>query len=262
MQGFSIATPLPDAQPTILALDTTAGACSVALLQNGRCEQRIEPLGVGHSRRLLAMVQALLIPPNALDAIAFGAGPGSFTGLRVACGVAQGLGLGWDRPLVPVGSMATLAWLALRRPGPSLALVALDARMGEVYRSAWRRVQGDANRVERVLAAEAVAPQRAAEEFSALLGGERAAAAGDGFALGPLAQWLAGAPAVASVPDAVQPQAEAVAWLAAQAWRDGLAVDAADAAPVYVRDKVALDVDEQAALRASRARAVAPGSGR
>jgi tRNA threonylcarbamoyladenosine biosynthesis protein TsaB len=257
MRGFSI-DPRPVAgSPTILALDATAGSCSVALLHADRCEQVMEPLGPSHSRRVLAMVAELLerrgLDPPQIDAIGFGAGPGSFTGLRVACGVAQGLGFGWRRPLVPVDSMATLAWQACERVDVEWVLVAIDARMGEVYRAAWRR---SALRLEPALAAAARAPALAAVEFEALPRmSRRTAIAGDGFAAcQALAAWArAAAPPVEAPDQARRPAATAVARLAARAFADGLAVDPADAAPVYVRDKVALDVDEQAALRARRA---------
>jgi tRNA threonylcarbamoyladenosine biosynthesis protein TsaB len=263
MHGFSIAAAgTDDAAGMILALDTTAGACSAALVGAGRCEQRIEPSGPTHSRRVLGMVEALLaqsgIDGARLDAIAFGAGPGSFTGLRVACGVAQGLAFGWRLPVVPVGSMPTLALQAAEAGGASLLLVAIDARMGEVYRSAWLRA-GD--RVEPLLAAAAVTPEAAREEFASLVAARGPAiAAGDAFA-GMLGEWCEAAGVDVSAPEtARQPQAAVVARLSRQALIDGRAVDAADAAPVYVRDKVALDVDEQAALRARRALRVAPGA--
>jgi tRNA threonylcarbamoyladenosine biosynthesis protein TsaB len=259
MHGFTLATPPANLSPTLLAIDTTAGACSVALLHAGRLDQLVEPLGPAHSRRVLAMVSTLLErhleAPAALDAIAFGAGPGSFTGLRVACGIAQGLGFGWDRPLLPIGSMATLASQAAAATGaegPGWVLVAIDARMGQVYRSAWRR---DGSGLVPVLPASAVSPADAAAEFDRLVGAGRAALAGDGFVgCEPLRAWAAAATdeRLVAPASATHPEAAAVVRLAAQAWAEGRAVPAADAAPLYVRDKVALDVGEQAALRARR----------
>jgi tRNA threonylcarbamoyladenosine biosynthesis protein TsaB len=256
MRGFLLETPQAPDSPTILAIDTTTGTCSAALLHAGDCDHLVELLGPAHSRRALAMVSELLqrrqIGPDRLDAIAFGAGPGSFTGLRVACGLAQGLGFGWRLPLVPIGSMATLAWQACAVVAADLILVAIDARMGEVYRSAWRR---SGTRIEPLLAVAAVTPAQAAADFSALSGGApRLAVAGDGFvACEPLRAWASANGA--ATPDAArQTEAAAVARLASQAFVAGSAIAAEDAAPIYVRDKVALDVAEQAALRARRVR--------
>jgi tRNA threonylcarbamoyladenosine biosynthesis protein TsaB len=255
MHGFTLDRRQAAADPpAILAIDTTAGRCSAALLYAGDCAQSIAALGPTHSRRALAMVSALLerhaLRGDQLDAVAFGAGPGSFTGLRIACGIAQGLGFGWRRPVVPVDSMTTLAWQACRCEETDWVLVAIDARMGEVYRAAFRRC---GSRIEPLLAAAATSPQRAASDFDALACGHaRISIAGDGF-LGsePLRAWAA-ARRLATPEGARHPEAAAVAHLAAEAFGDGLAVAPADAAPVYLRDKVALDVGEQAALRAGR----------
>ncbi|MEI7446589.1 MAG: tRNA (adenosine(37)-N6)-threonylcarbamoyltransferase complex dimerization subunit type 1 TsaB, partial [Burkholderiales bacterium] len=128
----------PAREPVVLAIDTTAGLCSVAVSGPSGLVRLAEPMIHGHSRRVLALVDAALgqaeVEAAEVDAIGFGSGPGSFTGLRIACGIAQGLGFGWDRPVVPVDAMTTLA----RQAGASLEAshdavwVALDLRMGEV----------------------------------------------------------------------------------------------------------------------------------
>ena len=251
------------AAPIVLAIDTTAGSCSVALDGAQGIVRRAAPMTHGHSRHVLGLVEAVLgeagVAPAGLSAIGFGSGPGSFTGLRIACGVAQGLGFGWALPLVPVDAMRTLALqAALARPharGP--VLVALDLRMGEVCVAEFERV--DANAWPEPSSTPRLAsPEAARAAFDRH--GPGAVLAGDGFDAHPaLADWAAARGAGARPPEAVQPDAAAVARLALAGLRAGRAVDAAQAAPTYLRDKVALDVDEQAALRAARA---AAGSGR
>ncbi|HYF58424.1 MAG TPA: tRNA (adenosine(37)-N6)-threonylcarbamoyltransferase complex dimerization subunit type 1 TsaB [Burkholderiaceae bacterium] len=265
--------PRDAARGCILAIDTTAGICSVALDGPAGTARRAEPMTQGHSRHVLAMVRSVLdeldVAPDAVDAIGFGAGPGSFTGLRIACGIAQGLGFGWSRPLVPVDSMRTLALQGALADGGSpagaLVLVALDLRMGEVCRAAFRADALAADGWPEPLAPTALGgPDEALAAFEALAAGGagRSASsslrlAGDGFDAAPaLAGWAAARAVDATRPaSAVQPDAAAVAVLARRGLAAGRAIDAADAAPVYLRDKVALDVGEQAALRAARAAA-------
>ena len=256
---------------TVLALDTTAGCCSVALRTQDRVLARAAPMIQGHSRHLLGMVEAVItesgLPANHIAAIGFGCGPGSFTGLRVACGVAQGLGLGWDRPLVAVDSLLTLAWLAAHSPAgerlPETAriAVALDLRMQEICHAIYpiarlRAAAQGGDWPEAETGPTLGAAERARDAFDALdLDG--LALAGDGFtASALLAQWrVERGAAVPRPPEAVQPLASAVAALAAIGLRAGRAVPAEAASPWYLRDKVALNVTEQAALRAARAAA-------
>jgi tRNA threonylcarbamoyladenosine biosynthesis protein TsaB len=249
----------------LLAVDTTAGCCSVALLRDGRLCARSADAGQGtpsssppaHSRLLLPMIDALLAdagtPLSALDAIAFGAGPGSFTGLRIACGVAQGLGLAIDRPLIAVDSLSSIAWAS----GQPQVIACLDARMGEVYCAAYqiRRTQvGPLLPDVPDASIEVLSPPRVcAPDAVPMLPGAGWAGCGNGFAAhgAVLRQRL---PALDVIDASVMPDARAVAALGAIAFRAGAAVDAALAAPLYVRDKVALDSGEQAALRAGAAR--------
>jgi tRNA threonylcarbamoyladenosine biosynthesis protein TsaB len=247
----------------LLALDTTAGSCSVALLCEGRISVRCADAGTAgppaHSQLLLPMIDGLLAesgtPLRALDAIAFGAGPGSFTGLRIACGVAQGLAFALDRPVVPVDALASMAW----ESGQPAVIACLDARMGEVYAGAYRIAHlpdapdGPCAMVETVLAPCVCAPG-AVPVPAAVTAGPGWTGCGNGFQVhaGALAVRL---PGLSARDAGVMPGARAVAALAAIALRAGHGLDAALAAPLYVRDKVALDAAEQALLRAGGRRA-------
>jgi len=238
------------AAPTVLAIDTTAGACSVAITGPGGRIRHARPMTHGHSRYVLELVEQVMaaaaLRPYDLHAIAFGSGPGSFTGLRIACGIAQGLGFGWSLPLVAVDSLRTLAQQAFDSVDADdrIVRVALDLRMGEVAYAAFRA--GPAGPIA-IVAPLLGAPQHAADAFDAL-GGDAGLLAGDGFDRYPA---LMGDPPRGVRPHgAIQPDAAAVAQLGALDWSAGRGIDAADAAPRYLRDRVALDVDEQAALRA------------
>ncbi len=123
----------------VLALDTSTEYCSVALWQDGAVMERCELAGQRHSEILIGMLDALLkdagIKISQVDGIAFGKGPGSFTGVRIACGAAQGLALGAN---VPVAGVCTLEALA-EASGKSRVIAALDARMGEIYHAAYQK---------------------------------------------------------------------------------------------------------------------------
>ncbi len=123
----------------LLALETATANCSVALYLDGEYHERLEPQTERHGDRVLQMVDALLtamsIRLGQLDAIAFGCGPGAFTGVRIAAGTAQGLALGAALPVMPISSLAALA----QQSSGSRVLAALDARMGQVYWGAYHR---------------------------------------------------------------------------------------------------------------------------
>ena len=227
----------------LLALDTSSEYCSVALYRDGAVTAREELAGQTHSRRLLPMLDALLretgVAVAAFDGVAFGAGPGSFTGLRIACGVAQGLAFAHDLPVVAVPSLEALAQAA----GGPRVFCALDARMGEVYAAAYERA-GPGWR--EVLAPGLYAPAEVPDLPAT--GGAPGAdwlGAGSGFAIadGALARRHAGR--LAAVDGAARATAAAVAELGVAYLRRGRAVPAAAAAPVYVRDRVALKSSER-----------------
>jgi tRNA threonylcarbamoyladenosine biosynthesis protein TsaB len=216
-----------------IALDSSTEWCSAALWQDGEIaaiERRAEHR---HGELLLPMVERLLaqagLGTRALDGVAFGAGPGAFTGLRIACGLAQGLAFSRDLPVVGISSLEALAECA----AAPRVVACLDARMREVYLAAFeRRADGWA-----VLREAACLPPDA---VAALPRGGDWVGAGNGFAAhgAQLALRLGAAP-VALWP-ALRPGAYAIARLAAPRFARGEGVDAARAAPHYLRDKVAL----------------------
>lgn len=218
---------------TLLALDTATEACSVALLHDGRVLSHYEVIPRLHAQRLLPMIKELLgeagVPLAALDAIAFGRGPGAFTGVRIAIGVVQGLAFALDRPVLPVSNLAALAQRAQREHGAQQVAAAIDARMDEVYWGCYRAEQGEM----RLAGIEAVLPP------------ERASlprdAAGDWFGAGTgWGAYAARIPVAVSGQDgAMLPHAEDLLSLARFAWARGEAVVADQAQPVYLRDQVA-----------------------
>ena len=262
----------------VLALETSTEYCSVALLVVPSACTGLAPFGptavppgvrvyLRHNRtgavsstQLLPDVQAVFaeaeLPLAACSVVAFGAGPGAFTGLRTATGVAQGLAFGLGVPVVPVATLMACAEAARAvDPLADCVLAALDARMDEVYWAlyewqptgplGWHALQGVALSAPQALAA----PPR-----PYVLAGNAATAFG--------ARLPAAAHAV-HVADTALPHALPVAVLGWRAWRAGLALPAEQAAPLYVRDKVAQTTEERAAARAQTASAAvgAPGAG-
>ena len=220
----------------ILAIETSTDFGTCALLTDGDIDQRVCPPGRPHSETLLPLVRELLAGSETgfaqLDAIAFGAGPGAFTGLRVACGVAQGLAVGAGLPVVPVCGLEAMA----ETVGEPRVLSLLDARMGEVYAAAYElrdaglelhggmRV-GPPATLDLPANGNWIACGNALAAYPELAGRLRAA----GFMLHP----------------EILPQAAAVARLAAHSLTQGAGIDPALAAPLYVRDKVAKTIRER-----------------
>lgn len=130
----------------ILGFDTATNLCSVALLVDGVVIARAEEAPRRHSELLLPMIDALLIAQNltvsALDAISFGVGPGSFMGVRLATGVAQGLSFAAKLPVIPVSTLQILAQTAYRQHNVTTALAGWDARMQQIYWGCYQLVDG------------------------------------------------------------------------------------------------------------------------
>jgi tRNA threonylcarbamoyladenosine biosynthesis protein TsaB len=220
----------------ILAFDASTEVCAVALGDAAGWLERQEHAGQRHSELLLPMIRALLAEAGLaladLDGIAFGAGPGSFTGLRIACGVAQGLALGAQLPVVGVATLEAIAETARAKHGWTRVVAALDARMQEVYLAAYERAgERWRARVEPCVVKPAAAP----------LPGDGWSGAGNGFAAYPaLRERLAG-----ECDQAVLPGAIAIGTLALPRFTAGEGVAARDAAPLYVRHRVALTSAER-----------------
>jgi tRNA threonylcarbamoyladenosine biosynthesis protein TsaB len=246
---------MPTITPTIIAIETSSELASCALLI-GNAVLRRESSGVRtHSQSVLPMVQELLqeagIALKDCAAIAYGCGPGSFTGVRTACGIAQGLGFGAGLPVVPVVTLAAMALACRERSAagaPDQAdevtevLAVLDARMGEVY---WARYAVDATGG----CTELVAPTLSAPgEVCAL--GELGAylACGNGLvAYADAFEHLAGT----ILPD-IMPHAAEIGQLARIAFRAGLVLPPAQAQPLYLRNKIAFTSAERDAMRAAQ----------
>ncbi|MBL8278784.1 MAG: tRNA (adenosine(37)-N6)-threonylcarbamoyltransferase complex dimerization subunit type 1 TsaB [Pelomonas sp.] len=222
--------------PFLLALDSSTDTMAVALVTPGQTRVFEAAGGAQASARLLPEVKALLaeagVAMGELDAVAFGQGPGAFTGLRTACAVAQGLAFGIGRPVLAVDSLMLVAEDARAQGAGDDLWVAMDARIGEIYAAHYRHDGG----TWQVLDAPALyAPAALAAHW-----GEPVAVAGTALteyaeALGPLRDaW-----------PRTRSRAEALGALALAAWERGETRDAAEALPVYVRDKVALTTAER-----------------
>ena len=221
----------------LLALDSATERCSAALWLDGAVSAREALRDRSHSELLLPMIAALLAEADVslrqLDAIAFGRGPGGFTGVRLAAGIAQGLGFAAQLPLLPISDLRALAAQALLLPGaPPRALICQDARMGEVY---WGCFEHLAEKFLPVGPEAVAAPSAVA--LPPAFRGERVCAAGSGFAAHATA-FAALTAGLNDVRSDLRPRASEIALLAAQ---DGLAnaVPAEQAQPVYLRDDVA-----------------------
>ena len=223
----------------LLAFEASTRRLSVALWDAGVLTEKSADVPNGGSERLLPWAGELLAAAGLrlqqLDGIAFGAGPGGFTGLRLACGVAQGLACGLDCPVVPVGTLAALALAA----GDGKVLACLDARMNEVYVAAYA-VQGET-------VVEIQAPKVGAGETVTLPEDAGWRGVGDGFAVcGEVLRRRLGERLIGDEAN-VSPTATAVARLAVPLLALGAGVPAAQALPLYVRDKVALTTAERKA---------------
>lgn len=218
----------------LLALETATDRCSVALRVDDRCVERADERPRVHARRVLGMVDECLaeagIGLGELDAIAFGRGPGSFTGVRIAAGVVQGLALGADLPVVPVSTLAAHAVAARRLHGAESVAVCVDARMDECYWGLYR--VGGLMRVETCGAERLARPETLALPDAAGWFG-----AGTGWARWPaLARRLAPS---AGLDAGLLPEAVDVVELAARDVAAGRTVAAGAALPVYLREEVA-----------------------
>jgi tRNA threonylcarbamoyladenosine biosynthesis protein TsaB len=221
----------------ILALETSTQYCSAALWLDGEvrfdgchAEQR-------HSQLMLPMIDALLaqsgIKLAEFDAVAFGEGPGSFTGLRIACGVAQGLALGAGLPVIGIGTLLAIA----QASQATQVLCCLDARMGEIYAAAYRRAEHEWETIFAPgLFSPATLPHLPAGDW---------VGCGSGFAIYADALRENYGARVVDINVDLSPHAREIATLAVAKLAHGGAKPPEEALPLYIRDKVALTIEEQ-----------------
>lgn len=226
----------------ILALDTATENCSAALLMNGKLTAKEVEFERGHGEHILPMIDALLIEAGLrlpeVNVIAFGRGPGGFTGVRLAASIAQGLAFGADLPVVPVSNLAALAQRAFDLAfAPERVLVCSDARMQEVY---WACFERSENGLASLVGAEHVGPPRSVklpDDWSDAKP-DSVAGIGRGFRAYPDLRLDVG-PAVKVARDDLLPRASEVARLALVDVMAGRLLKPEEAIPVYLRDDVA-----------------------
>jgi tRNA threonylcarbamoyladenosine biosynthesis protein TsaB len=226
----------------ILALDTATENCSAALMVDGQLTSREVEFDRGHGEHILPMIDILLIEAGLrladVDVIAFGRGPGGFTGVRLAASIAQGLAFGADKPVVPVSNLAALAQRAFDLAfGPERVLVCSDARMQEVY---WGCFELAENGLGKVLGAEHVGPPQSVSLPASWADAKPRSIAGigRGFRAYPVLKDVVGA-RVAVARDDLLPRAAEIARLAALDITAGRLLKPEEAIPVYLRDDVA-----------------------
>jgi len=224
----------------IIAIETSTEYCSVALWRDGVVMEKSENVGQKHSEALIAMLDDLLqeagIKLAQLDGIAFGEGPGSFTGVRIACGVAQGLALGASLPVIGICTLQAVA----QGSGKEKVIAALDARMAEVYFAVYEKREGAWHTV--------CAPCLCLPQDTPAVTGTGWQGAGSGFAAHGKVLQARYDGQLSAVDAACVPQAKAIAELAAPLFAAGRGLDAAQAMPLYLRDKVALKTSERLSI--------------
>ncbi len=230
----------------ILAIECSTEVLSVAVYASGEIRERIEDSGRRHGDRLLILIDAVLADARIgkldLRAIAFGCGPGAFTGVRMAVAAAQGLAYGLDIPALPVSSLAALAQEGFERGAATPILALGDARMGELY-AGYFDIDEDGLAVP--MADECLVTPQAL----ALPGDDVWCAVGPGYRAHQAVLAQRFGYRLDSIARSTYPQASAIARLGARALRAGLGVGARQALPVYLRDKVAQTEAERAVAR-------------
>ena len=221
----------------ILAIDTATEACSAALWNDGAVSAHFELCPREHTQRILPMVQDILTAGEVrltdLDALAFGRGPGSFTGVRIGIGIAQGLALGAGLPMIGVSTLMTMAQGAWRKTGATRVLAAIDARMGEVY---WAEYQRDASGIWHGEETEAVLKPEAVNARLKQLDGQWATV-GTGWQAWP--DMALNTPVQLLDGEVTLPAAEDMLPAACQLLAQGKTVAVEHAEPIYLRNEVA-----------------------
>jgi tRNA threonylcarbamoyladenosine biosynthesis protein TsaB len=221
---------------TILAIDTTTDLCSAALSTGGEIYSRKVALPREHAQRLLGLIDVLMVEAGVtlkqLDAVAFGCGPGSFTGIRIATSIAQGLAFGAGVPVVPVSTLRAIAWVASQQFNAKKVMAALDARQHEVY---WGLYKQDKTFLMKLHTQEGVyAPN--AVPLPKLLPQWIGAGPGWRAYLGALTAHTQDKQL--ALYEDILPEAEAIVQLALVDFAQGLAIPADQAHPTYLRNRV------------------------
>jgi tRNA threonylcarbamoyladenosine biosynthesis protein TsaB len=232
----------------LLALDTSTEACSAALFIDGEISERFEITPKAHTKLLLPMIESLLaeaeLDLTQLDALAFGSGPGSFTGLRIATGVVQGLAFGADLAVVPVSTLAALA----QKQAHELSFVAMDARIGEIF---WGVYQKNAAGFVELVGKEAVLPVSQIQ-----FPDKNAVGIGSGWRVYENELVEKTRHLVSKIERDALPRSSTIAKLGVYGFDQGKAVAAELAQPVYLRDKVAQTERERASAKMDKSAAL------
>jgi tRNA threonylcarbamoyladenosine biosynthesis protein TsaB len=225
----------------LLAVETSTEACSAALFMDGEITERYQLAPKEHTKLILPMIDDLMteagLKPYQLDALAFSRGPGSFTGVRIATGVIQGIALGADLPVVPVSTLAAIGQDFFDHNNDNVTFVAMDARMDEIF---WGVYQRDGEGYAELIGEEVVTPADAIQ-FPKLLG----IGIGSGWGVYHQSLMLHLAGLVSHYQADMLPRAGAIARLGARGFKQGQAVAVELAMPVYLRDKVAIKESER-----------------
>ena len=220
----------------LLALDTSTEFLSLALQLGDKAYTHHQHAGQAASQLVLPQIQILLdsanITLNDLDGIAFGAGPGAFTGVRVACGVAQGLGFGANLPVVGVNTLLAVA----QGSGKNKVIACLDARMGEIYHAVFEKINGEWIEQSNIIVCK--------PEASPVLEGVWVGVGSGWAAYDEVLNSIYAKNVTKTLPN-ITPSAEAILKLATPIFAAGLAKPASEAAPIYVRNRVALTTAER-----------------
>lgn len=223
----------------ILAIETATEACSAALYTDGTITTKYEIAPRRHAELILLMVDQLLsesaLVLTQLDAIAFGRGPGAFTGVRIATAVVQGLAFATDRPVLPISTLAALAQGNISKSRQIAC--AIDARMGEIY---WALYRADDKDIMRLLGEESVCPADAVNPSIPPSPSGQPDWFGVGSGWGPYSTQLQAKMGNTLTDFSIDsyPSAEAVCRLAVDAYQQNKGIDVDKAIPVYLRDKV------------------------
>ena len=227
---------------TLLALDTATEACSVALLRGGEKTHLAQFAQREHTKHILPMVDEILaqagITLHQVDALVFGRGPGSFTGVRIGAGIAQGLAFGAALPVIPVSNLAAMAQAAYVQYQAENVLTAIDARMNEVYLAQWQaqKVRSDFGEFldwQPVIAEQVCSPSKVIEQV-VQQHRENAVLAGTGWAAYPeLKETNLG-----KVTEITLPSALYMLDLALPKWFAGETISPLEIEPIYLRNEV------------------------